>query len=311
MRRIRILLLVLLTLFLPAACGDLDPVPRAGPLTPDLYVIAEDDRPEPGQFLRYATPGPRGGGLDIAIADYAHPDGGAMVSLVGVVHIADPPYFERIQQVLDSCDTVLYEAVMPEGQDVIVWQKDAAEELRALGGFQQELASWFGFVFQLDALDYDRPHFVHADMTLEAFREAGGDVLFPEDGDDPGALLEGMPEAVRDTFGAVRAFGRAMMGKPNPFRSLARKMFAETMGTVDIGTALDMFPGLSDLVLTKRNDVVMTKLEEILADAEGRVTVFYGAAHMPDLEQELLEMGYERTDGRWLRAWALRAPLPR
>ena len=84
------------------------------------------------------------------------------------------------------------------------------------------------------------------------------------------------------------------------------------MGTTDIDTTLEMYPGLAELILTKRNDVAMAKLEEVLPEAEGTVAVFYGAAHMADIGERLIEeLGYERTAGRWLRAWACRPPLRR
>ena len=88
-------------------------------------------------------------------------------------------------------------------------------------------------------------------------------------------------------------------------------MIAETMGTTDIGATLDMYPGLQELLLDKRNAVVMERLVQVLEQAEGPIAVFYGAAHMADLERRLQDLGYARTGGRWLRAWALRKPLPR
>ena len=311
MPRMRLPLSLVLIALLPIGCGDPPPVRRAGPIDPTVYEIAADDVPTPGAFLRYAPPGPDGGGLDIAITDYESPEGLPPVSLVGVVHVADAPYFERVQQALDGYSVVLYEAVRPTDLDVVAWQAKAKEGLRALSGLQRQLASWFGFVFQLDALDYGRPNLVHADMTEEEFREAGGGAFLEQFASpaEEGAGDDSLPDAVQGTLSTVRAFGDLAFGKPNPLRSLARKMFAETMGTTDIGDALDMMPGLGELILDKRNDVAMAKFVEVLPDLTGPTAIFYGAAHMPDLEKRLLDLGYRRKGGRWLRAWALRAPL--
>mgnify|MGYP001822566491 CR=1 FL=1 len=65
----------------------------------------------------------------------------------------------------------------------------------------------------------------------------------------------------------------------------------------------------AELLLDRRNEVAMAKLVEVLPDLVGRTAIFYGAAHMEDLEQRLLDMGWVRTGGRWLRAWALRPPV--
>ena len=115
---------------------------------------------------------------------------------------------------------------------------------------------------------------------------------------------------MRSTWSAVKAFGDMALGKPGPLRSLARKMFAKTMGTTDIGQALEMRPGFSQLILIDRNKVVMERLKEVLPTTEGSIAIFYGAAHMEDLQERLLEeLGYERSGGRWMRAWAIRPPL--
>ena len=291
------------------SCGEPEAVQPIGPLTPDLYEIAESDLPVPGTFMRYRPPGPDGGGLDIAITDYApSSDDRPPVSLVGVVHVADPLYFDVLQRRLDEdYSIVLYEAVKPADLSVVEWQQQTAAKASSVSGFQQEIASWFGFVFQLAALDYDRSHFVHADMTTEVFREAGGDELLGEV--DPEAASADLPEGVQGTLGAIRALGQSALSQPGPLRSIARKMIAETMGTTDIGATLDMYPGLAELLLDKRNEVVMQRLAAVLPDAQGPIAVFYGAAHMPDLERRLQDLGYERRGARWLRAWALRKPL--
>lgn len=302
---------VLLVVLAGLACGCAEPEPVAppGPLTADLYEIPKDDVPARGAFLRYHPPSAAGGGLDIAVTDYAPTmEGAPAVSLVGVVHIADPLYFDVLQRELDErYDLVLYEAVKPADLSVVEWQRQAKDEASSVSSFQQELASWFGFEFQLTALDYDRSHFVHADMTTEAFAEAGGDELMGSI--DPETAGEKLPPGVQATLTAVRALGRVALAEPGPLRSIARKMFAETMGTADIGTTLDMYPGLEELLLVRRNEVVIERLLEVLPRAEGSIAIFYGAAHMPDLEERLGELGYNRTGGRWLRAWALRKPL--
>jgi hypothetical protein len=303
---------LLLTCLLLTLTGCERPTPpRAVPLWPELYVIAETDRPGPGEFHRYSKPASEGGGLDIAVTDYVDAQSDrAPVQLVGVVHVADRPYYERIQDILDAADIVLYEAIMPEGMSFIDWRARLARNENGVGGFQEEIAAWFGFQHQLDAVDYSAARFVHADMTVEEFVEQGGGPLLKG-----GSLLPGvgssdsMTAKVRDVLGRVRAFGHHAMSRPNALRSLARKMFAEAIGAQKWDGALDMFPGLSDLILNQRNAVVMSRLEEVLPDAQGTVSIFYGAAHMWDLEKRLLALGYRRTGGRWLRAWALRPPL--
>lgn len=326
MRRLVPVLLLLL-----AACGpDRDRTP-APPLGPEHYVIDADDVPKPGQHIRYAAARPgKAGGLDIAITDYAAQDGGPTVSLVGVVHVADPQYFDTLQVELDRYPTVLYEGVKPEDLSNEEFQRSFTEKGGEAAELQRDLAGWFGFEYQLDAIDYGRKNFIHADMSMEDFLAEGGGEFIPQVGeragtssadDDEGPSRQDGEAAatvekvgavgtdIRSTWNAVKKFGDLALGVPGPLRSMARKMFAETMGTTDIGRVLEMRPGFSELILIRRNEVVIDRLKQVLPRAEGAIAIFYGAAHMDDLEERLEAMGYTRTGGRWLRAWAIRPPL--
>lgn len=315
------LLLVCLCVGLVTGCDDVDAEPAPG-LLPRYYVVPATERPRAGQFLRYRAPDRNGGGLDVAITEYEASDGGPTVVLIGVVHVADAPYFVSINEALAGCDIVLWEGVKPAGMSASKWQARSHNQDRDGSGLQRQLATWFGFVFQLDAIDYAGPKFVHADMSLEDFVAAGGgDFIDISDfsgesdefePDDAATDRERLPGEVNETWEAVIAFGEFAMSKPSPLRSLARRMFAETMGSADLGNTLDMLPGLSELLLEKRNAVVIEKLEDLLPTSQGRIGIFYGAAHMTGLEAELTgRLGYRRTTARWLRAWAVRPPLKR
>jgi hypothetical protein len=305
-------LLLLLLLALPVAgCGRRQP-PVVRPLWPALYEIAADDVPEPGQFIRYAAPDATGGGLDVAVTTYESTEPGRpKVQLVGVVHVADALYYEHLQQVLDRADVVLFEAIKPEGVGMTQWMKDSEpKDGDDLAGFQQELAAWFGFEYQLNAIDYSGARYVHADMTVEKFIEEGGGELL--DGlpievgkGDP----EGLTPEVKGVLSQVRAFGRDVLSEPNPLRSLARRLMAQTLGKLDEADALGMFPGLDDLVIGRRNAVAVETLSSQLDKTQGTIAIFYGAAHNPDLERRIAKLGYRRASAFWLRAWALRPPL--
>ena len=322
-------LLTALLLLLPlTGCGQNRYAPRAEALKPEYYVLDPEDRPAQGEHLRYAPAGKQAGGLDIAVTSFVHPETGIRVALFGVVHVADAPYYEVVKRELSEYDVVLYEGVKPEALTAAEWQASFNKGDGEVASLQRKLAKWFGFQYQLDALDYTAENFIHADMTEQEFLDGGGGVLIPgrarkkmpadeseERPEEPQGMDYGMGDrslttAVSGTMRAVERFGEELLSKPSVVRSMARRMFAETMGTADIGTALDMFPGLSELILNKRNEVVLKRLEETLQDAPQTVAIFYGAAHMRDLERRIVEdLGFRRDEAHWLRAWALRPPL--
>ena len=54
--------------------------------------------------------------LEIASRTYARPDGtGPKITLVGVVHIGDRPFYRELEKQLEGYDVVLYESVKPPG----------------------------------------------------------------------------------------------------------------------------------------------------------------------------------------------------
>jgi len=68
--------------------------------------------------------------------------------------------------------------------------------------------------------------------------------------------------------------------------------------------------GLNDeegsVILTDRNQVALKVLEKQLATKQKKLAIFYGAAHLPDLEERMIkDMGFERKTTRWLTAWSL------
>jgi hypothetical protein len=62
------------------------------------------------------------------------------------------------------------------------------------------------------------------------------------------------------------------------------------------------------IALEKRNAIVIKDLKKILKDKEGHgdVVVFYGAAHMPDIERQLSEkFGFAPAGEKWLPAFGV------
>ena len=65
---------------------------------------------------------------------------------------------------------------------------------------------------------------------------------------------------------------------------------------------------ISSGVLTERNTVALKVLEKEMKAGRKNLAIFYGAAHMPDIEKRMIKnMGFERKATRWLTAWDLPA----
>lgn len=297
--------LVLLCLLVPA-CGPRE-IHRAGPLPAEAWNVPADDLPAPGEHVRYFEPTlERFGGLDVAVTELRPREGNRpAVLLVGVVHIGDEIYYRQLQGVLDACPVVLYEAIKPRDMDLHTWWDAAQEEDRFATTLQNRIATWLGMRYQLDAVNYAHPRFVHADMDAEAFAEAGGADLLPGMGKD------GVAPSAEALLERLQSLGDIVFDDESPFRSMARVAFAKALGTEDLVEAIEMHPAFGELILDRRNEVALAVLEPYLQDGtQGPIAIFYGAAHMSGIEKVLLEKhDYVRASGRWYRAWALRKPI--
>jgi len=68
--------------------------------------------------------------------------------------------------------------------------------------------------------------------------------------------------------------------------------------------------GLDDeegsVILTERNDVALKVLKKELASGHKKLAIFYGAAHLPDMKEKMIEdFGFKHTATKWVIAWDL------
>jgi hypothetical protein len=105
-------------------------------------------------------------GLQTLSQEYVPANGaGPVIWLVGVAHLGTPEYYGGLQKRLDAQTSVLFEGV---GAD----QLTKGAKLDTDSGLQSQLAKALGLVFQLDAIDYQRPNFHNSDMTPERLNDA-------------------------------------------------------------------------------------------------------------------------------------------
>jgi len=60
-----------------------------------------------------------------------------------------------------------------------------------------------------------------------------------------------------------------------------------------------------EVLVGARNDEVIRVLSRQMGDGDKNLAVFYGAAHMVDLERRLFEMGFKRQSLVWKTAWTV------
>ena len=277
------------------------------------------------QFLRF-VPDPRSGGgeLQTSVVTYRNADG-VTVDLVGAVHIADAPYFEELNSRFDAFDAVLFEMVRPRAA---VADDDAAEtkkrgattaptvrrprSLGWIGALQRLMRDKLELEYQLEAIDYDKPNFVHADLDAETFlemQEQRGEsfmkmllqVMLREMGKGPAAGSANQPN-VFELMAALQAPDRARQ-----LKLVLARQFAQ------VDEMLDALEGPNgSVILTERNRAALTVLKNRIKLGDDKLAIFYGAGHFKGMEKILSEeMGFKQVgEPEWITAWDLTRPAP-
>ena len=279
-------------------------------------AAAPDDAPAPpdseesSDFIRFTEDDHGGGKLESAIATYKNADG-VTVHLVAALHVAEKSYYRDLSKTFEGYDALLYEMVKPKGAHI----PSPAEGAKPAGGiismFQRFLKDVLKLEFQLDAIDYNAKNFVHADLDVETFyklQEQRGESLVTlmlrsmltemQRAGQPGAAP---PITLFDILAA--------MNSPDSSRQY-KLLLARQFGDVESQIAALEGPD-GTVILTERNKAALKVLRQSIADGKKNIGVFYGAAHMPGIEDVLVnDMGFHRTAVEWRLAWDMTAREP-
>lgn len=262
------------------------------------------DTEKKSKFLVFEDLGKERGALKTSIVTYRD-KAGVEVSLVSAVHVGDKKYYDQLKEDFSRYDALLYEMIKPKGVNPSERGKGGGGSI--ISFFQRGMKTALGLEFQLDGIDYSKANFVHADMDPETFfrlQKKKGEGIIQ-------LMLKSMQaEMKRQEKGKTRAPNmldliRAFASKDSA-RSL-KYLFARQMeGMEDIMAG---FEGDGESVIVgERNKVCIEVLKKEIKAGKKKLGIFYGAAHMPDMEERLVkELGFSQHGGvKWLTAWDIR-----
>lgn len=242
---------------------------------------------------------------------------GATVELIGAVHIADKAYYETLTTRFAKYDALLFEMIggerfaapellpVPPQPEKPPEAEKAPAKKQDLSGLHQIyglISRYLQLTGQVDFIDYTTPNFVHADLTNDEFiqmQAARGESLL-------GFALKAAktdPDAPNqpDPAKLLRAI---ISGSPD----LVKLAIVHTLGQGDDQIAA--FAGES-VIITDRNNRCLQVMNREITAGRKNLGIFYGAAHFPDMEKRLLELGFQRTNQEWLTAWDIPKPAKR
>jgi hypothetical protein len=248
--------------------------------------------------------------MDTAIISYVTADGSkpdVQVDLVGAIHVGDKAYYDELNKLFEAYDAVLYELVAPEGTRIPKEGRQGGGSGHPVGLMQDGLMSLLGLDHQLDCIDYTKANFVHADMSPDEFAKTMADrgesfmqMFF---------RLMGAGMAQQGQAGTSdAALLMALFASPAERRHRLKVEFAKQMGSLE-GQMEAINGENGSTIITERNKKAFAVLDRELKAGKKKVAVFYGAGHLPDMEERLLkDFGMKRSGQKWLTAWSLAKP---
>jgi len=255
-------------------------------------------------FVRVATDDDeRPRALQLSIVTYESRDQRDILSvdLVSAIHIGDASYYAELNERFRIYDTLLYELVAPQ---------DAA----ASGGLEKRkgilsttqvgMTKLLDLSFQLDEINYDRANFVHADLSPDELRQSMADrgeslyVYFWR------IFFATLDEYAKDPLGLRDMKMLSTMVASGQDDSL-KTMIAYEMTNIDqVQDILGEDSGSA--VIGARNQRAVDVLKREIDAGSRRIGIFYGVAHMPDLEERLFDqLGLRYVSTDWVDAWQL------
>ena len=264
-------------------------------------AFAQDSAPE---FVRIALDDDkRPRALQMSIASYvpAEDDRLLQVDLISAIHIGDPSYYAELNARFRDYDALLYELVAPT--DAVPGNRTNKHK-GLLSTTQVGMTKLLDLSFQLDEVNYDAANFVHADLSPQELRQSMEDrgeslyVYFWR------IFFASLDEYAKDPLGLKdMEMVSAMLssGEDDSFKT----MIAYEMTNIE--QVHDILGEDSDsAVIGARNQRAIDVLKREIDAGARRIGIFYGVAHMPDLEQRLLDqvdLSFDAVD--WVDAWQL------
>lgn len=282
----------------------------------------------PGRYMLLDSPSRDRQSLSTPVATYVN-EGGAEVGLIGAIHVAEPEYYARLNQLFGGYDVLLFEMIGGEGlrreeelrrkidrskplggltpeearewNRMVEWRKKCKQEekfflMGLLGRAYRELSDMLGLQTQHQGIDYSAAHFVHADMTLDEFRRAQA-----RRGESfAGLMLKSVLSSLVEQPRARRPDELGMMvdfltGNKAGLKNKLMGVLANAPNDLE-----------NTVILEGRNAKCMEVFERWSGKGVRKIGIFYGAAHLPGLHGALLERGYRLRDVQWLPAWSTR-----
>ena len=263
------------------SCSSTTPVialnPQEIPEKSYLYTLGSEDNPEV---------------LSCKLQRFTHPESGIEVSVIGMIHMATPEFYNRVHHLALEHDVTLREGVY--GSPGISPHHFLVQYI---GSYFSRVNYYTGLVPQNHYL-VDSGNEINADMSLKEFSNEGSFYT-------PLLQLVALPiiivggEINNLALYTKYQFSGAGLTERLKINELSRNrqiLFSRMRETEE--KKLPILPG----IITSRNKQLLKTLDHLVAQKEDKsFFIPWGAAHSYDIEQRLITRGFEKSSPpEWL-----------
>jgi hypothetical protein len=245
------------------------------------------------------------------------------IELVGAVHVADPDYYKALTKLFTVYEALLFELVDGQKLKEGLEGKSHAREpgttttgknvppaddeernpaFKIISGMMQGFGNFFRLQYQTDGIDYHTKNFVHADVSMDEFVR-----LQADKGESFIDLIRKAMEAQLKVGTDRKAEPKgsqlllALLGDSSGLKVAMARQLAAADELVNV-----MEEDGGSVIITERNRKAIEITNREVASGRKNLGLFYGAAHLADLEARLEKQGYRRTAERWMTAWEIK-----
>ncbi|MDO5580839.1 MAG: hypothetical protein Q4G69_06860 [Planctomycetia bacterium] len=248
-----------------------------------------------------------------------HPD--LCIDLIGVIHFAEKEYYEKLNQIFQEYDAVLYEMVIPAGMDYRqMAQSLKKESLRKQEPQKEDFSfkfsprkrpadpqillelfakaqDWLGnrlkLVDQTTWIDYTPQNMIHADIDSETFLK---EIV------EKGEIVDFFYQSILDSMFSASNHGPSsilLFFARDRTTALKRKVAEALLVSIDEDLKNTTIIGL-------RNRIAFRELTKTVEQGPKKIALFYGSAHLSYFSLLLQEkFQFQSWKIRWLTAWSM------
>ncbi len=171
----------------------------------------------------------------------------------------------------------------------------------AAAGIQSQMADALHVSFQLDEMDMTGKGWINADIDIETLQSQ-----LSEMGEDNAMILKLLEG---NSFQAkVIGFVLKFIERSPALSTMMKLAMMDMLALAESSEMMAQMDAMQDVILHGRNDIVIDYLKAELNDNPNAksIAIFYGAAHMPGIEETIVnDMGYTPSGDTWAPAMSV------